>query len=720
MSHKYPVEALLRPPVELWAALCYGCVALILLMSPALLMMTPSVAWATASAMALLGLRRFRQGRRIQRYQHNLIRLPFYQLSSRQIPVSHRKLFLGKGFAWDSRHTQRLIDTQRREYLQYTQPPLLYRVARALEVRWEHQSWAKPVLVLLAKPHLLAFTLLFRLRIVITNPLAPLPPVGGRPAIHAVGLWESERDIFMDLGERVGHTLVLGTTRVGKTRLAEILITQDIHRGDVVIVFDPKGDPDLLRRMYVEAMHAGRLDKLWIFHLGHPDISVRYNTVGSFSRVTEVASRISGQLPGEGQSATFREFVWRYVNVIAKSLQTMGRKVDIQQIKFYAEDLEPLVVDYLEDYLTKAVAQSKAPADWKKTVKQYEEGFKCNDKEGGFKRSMATARRGEYALALVKYCKDKHLVDYVSHSLITTFEYDPQHLSKLVASLMPLMEKLTTGKCAKLISPDYLDESDTRPIFDWASIIRTGGIVYVGLDALSDAEVAAAVGNSMFADLTSLSGRIYKSGINQGLPEESIERPYKVNIHADEFNELIGKEFIPMVNKAGGAGFQVTAYTQTWSDVEARLGSKALAGQVKGNFNTLIMLRVKEQETAEIFTSQLKEVEVNHLTLVSGATDNTDPQSEVHFTSRTEQRNTTQTVELIHPGDIMNLPKGQCFALLEGSTPYKIRLPLPDDQDLKSAKGALGELVDEMRKSYSSSASNWYSFTPSWDIREVA
>ena len=38
-------------------------------------------------------------------------------------------------------------------------------------------------------------------------------------------------------------TLVLGTTRVGKTRLAEILITQDIRRGDTVIGFDPKGMP---------------------------------------------------------------------------------------------------------------------------------------------------------------------------------------------------------------------------------------------------------------------------------------------------------------------------------------------------------------------------------------------------------------------------------------------------------------------------------------------
>lgn len=49
-------------------------------------------------------------------------------------------------------------------------------------------------------------------------------------------------------------------------------------------------------------------------------------------------------------------------------------------------------------------------------------------------------------------------------------------------------------------------------------IIRKRGIVYVGLDALTDTEVAAAVGNSMFADLVSVAGQIYKHGIDHGLP----------------------------------------------------------------------------------------------------------------------------------------------------------------------------------------------------------
>jgi DNA helicase HerA-like ATPase len=98
---------------------------------------------------------------------------------------------------------------------------------------------------------------------------------------------------------------VLGTTRVGKTRLAELLITQDIRRGDVVIVFDPKGDADLLRRVFAEAKRAGRAGDFHLFHLGYPQVSARYNAIGSFSRITEVATRIANQLPSEGNSAAF-------------------------------------------------------------------------------------------------------------------------------------------------------------------------------------------------------------------------------------------------------------------------------------------------------------------------------------------------------------------------------------------------------------------------------
>ena len=86
------------------------------------------------------------------------------------------------------------------------------------------------------------------------------------------GVSDKEHDVTLSLIERAGHVVVIGTTGVGKTRFAEILIGQDIRRGDVVIVLDPKGDADLLKRIYIEAKLAGRESDLLIFHLAFPRI----------------------------------------------------------------------------------------------------------------------------------------------------------------------------------------------------------------------------------------------------------------------------------------------------------------------------------------------------------------------------------------------------------------------------------------------------------------
>ena len=127
--------------------------------------------------------------------------MPFYALTSEEIPVSQRRLFLGKGFRWLQKHTQRLRDTLSPYVRSYVEPSPLYYWARQKEQEWEHHPLLGPV------------SRLFSIN-AWWNPVAPLPPVGGSPQLHAVGI--EEKDIWMDLGERVGHMLVLGTTRVGR------------------------------------------------------------------------------------------------------------------------------------------------------------------------------------------------------------------------------------------------------------------------------------------------------------------------------------------------------------------------------------------------------------------------------------------------------------------------------------------------------------------------
>jgi conjugative coupling factor TraD (TOL family) len=621
------LDGRLRPAVELVpGTLSAGTAALLALYPAALSPVVPMLATWSALALGIHAVIKLGQAGRILRYRRSLGRLPRYVL--RQPPLSSTRLFLGRGFRWDQRHCQRLIEAR---------DPALSRFLK-------HRN---------RTAHL---------------------PAGGDPALHGVGV-EDERRVWMPIDERVGHMLVLGTTRVGKTRFADLLSRQDISRGDVVIFFDPKGDFDILANMMAAAKRAGRLDQFHLFHLGFPEVSERYNPIGDFGRITEVASRIATQLPGSGNSAAFREFAWRFTNIVARALLGLGTKPTYQSIARYVTDIEPLLIEYYRLWLARV-----APPNWERSVETI-----ANDEQTTKKTPPTLRNRDPVAIALVRYARERGLYDPVADGLRSAFEYDRTYFDKLTASLLPLLEKLTTGSIGELLAPDYGDIDDPRPLFDWMGVIRQRGIVYVGLDALSDPEVAAAVGASMFADLTSVAGRLYKGGEDAGLPRLAAhDRPH-ISIHADEFSELVADQFIPMVNKAGGAGIQVTGYTQTIADIEAGIGNRAQADQILGNFNALVMLRVKNLDTARVLTDQLPRVRVFSKITESRATDNNDPRTPVDFTSQNADRQSEKEIELVQPADLMSLPKGQAFALIEGGRLYKVRLPLAKDDPAKPA-----------------------------------
>ncbi|EHJ8505840.1 type IV conjugative transfer system coupling protein TraD [Salmonella enterica subsp. diarizonae serovar 47:k:z53:[z84]] len=682
MSNRYVIEALLRPAVELNTAVVAGMAAYVCVQAPWAVALAPSVSYVTASGFAVLSVVRARQGMKILRYRRNLTRLPRYVMSAGQIPVSRQRLFLGRGFRWTQKHTQRLQDTLRPEVAKYLQPGWLYQTARWLEMRTEHSAPGLGKLLRTDSP---------------LNPVRPLPPVGGNPVLH--GIEPNEQDVWLTLLERVGHTIVYGTTRVGKTRLAELLVTQDIRRGEVTIVFDPKGDADLMKRVWAEAHRAGRGDALYIFHLGWPEISARYNAVGRFGRVSEVASRVAGQLSGEGNSAAFREFAWRFVNIIARALVALGERPDYTLIMRYVNNIADLYIRYAEKVIREQLPSLQAQ------IQNNEQVLGDDDVPRNMQGQPDAVRIWSIEVALSSE-EGKQLYDPILDGLRSAVRYDRTYFDKIVASLLPLLEKLTTGKTAELLAPDYLDMSDSRPIFDWEQIIRKKAVVYIGLDALSDSEVASAVGNSMFADLVSVAGHIYKHGIHAGLPGEG-DSKVPINLHCDEFNELMGDEFIPLINKGGGAGMQVTAYTQTSSDIEARIGNAAKTAQVQGNFNNLIMLRVRENRTAELLTTQLPQVEIYTKTLVSGHQD-TDISAGQDFTSSTQDRVGTVKVPLLEPADVVTLPKGQAFALLEGGQLWKIRMPLPaGDVEDKLMPQSIAKIAEEMRRNYHSGEAWW-------------
>jgi hypothetical protein len=196
-----------------------------------------------------------------------------------------------------------------------------------------------------------------------------------------------------------------------------------------------------------------------------------------------------------------------------------------------------------------------------------------------------------------------------------------------------------------------------------------------------------------------VAGHLYNFGLDhgfQGIIDQPTPLP-RICLHSDEFNEVIGNEFIPLLNKAGGAGFLVTAYSQTWSDVEARLGSLAKAGQVAGNLNTMVMLRTKEAKTVDMLLNQLPKVPILRVIPASSSSDSPHGDQGVFYQSNNEDRFAHSDVRLIEQNDVLNLPKGQAFCLLEGGKLYKIRMPLPT-QDSIEIPATVEALVGKMRE----------------------
>ena len=57
------------------------------------------------------------------------------------------------------------------------------------------------------------------------------------------------KDIIIPEENRTGHFWCFGTTRVGKTRIMENMIEQDIRKGYSVTVIDPKSDIELFSKI---------------------------------------------------------------------------------------------------------------------------------------------------------------------------------------------------------------------------------------------------------------------------------------------------------------------------------------------------------------------------------------------------------------------------------------------------------------------------------------
>ncbi len=465
----------------------------------------------------------------------------------------------------------------------------------------------------------------------------------GHQWIHGLGAKRSE-PLYFPEDMLNGHTLVVGTTGSGKTRLYDLLIAQAILRGEAVFIIDPKGDHELREnaRRICEAM--GEPEKFISFHPGFPEKSARIDPLRNWNRPTEIASRISTLIPSETGADPFTAFGWMALNNIVNGLLAVDEQPNLLKLRRYLEgDPGMLVVRALRAHFEKKVK------NWDTRITSY---LKSN--------------RGKEIEAYIQFYESEVANESPSpelKGLITSYTHNREHFQKMIASLIPILSMLTSGTLGDLLSPEA-DPDDLRPITDTSRIVSKGMVAYIGLDSLADATVGSAIGSILLADLAAVAGDRYNYGVGNN----------RVNLFVDEAAEVLNAPTIQLLNKGRGAGFSLTIATQTLADLEVRLGSEAAARQVLGNTNNMIVLRVLDGQTQKYIAENMPKTIVRTMEAQyrSGASV-TDPHG---FSAMYGEGVTKEEIEIFPPSLLGMLPNLHYLAKFANGRFVKGRLPI--------------------------------------------
>ena len=538
-------------------------------------------------------------------------------------------LWLGDGFRWTQRHAEIATHIMRRNPDEMKTLPTWF---------------PKPVTELLIKY------------------LAPKNSVLvdeiGMPWIH--GINPEETPIPLPLKSLPGHTLILGTTRAGKTRLYELLCTQVIHLGPVMVVIDPKGDKDWENRLRKECAAAGR--KFLYFHPAHPSKSIRLNPLANWSTVSSASTRISQLVDADG---SFAAFAWKTLSRIMRALVMEGQKPTIRAVKKYAQTgVEDLLVSLLTKYFL-----GKHGSKWDAEINNIKPTDAAQQRAS---KTQSNSKDPKTELMIQKFQKEVagnkigdefEMIDTIE-SLISMHNHSKEHFSKMIQVLEPILEMLGTGEVGAMLSPDPTDLNDKRDIYTTKKVIEEGAVLYVGTDSLADKIIGSAIGSIILADFASVAGDMYNSGMQKD-----------IYLFADEAAEIINDQLIQLLNKGGGAGFKIFLATQTEADLITKLGSREKARQALGNMNNVICLRLKDFETAKWISESFGKTAVRHQE-ESYSNSGDSSASATDFKGTVSRSLKEAEAPLVSPDLLTRLPPLQFYAFLAGGMLYKGRLPL--------------------------------------------
>ncbi|BBO87996.1 type IV secretory system conjugative DNA transfer family protein [Desulfosarcina ovata] len=126
--------------------------------------------------------------------------------------------------------------------------------------------------------------------------------------------------------DRIGHIGCFGTTRIGKSKLIENMVAQDIAKGYSVVIVDPKGDLELFSKIVQIAHDNDRGNELCLINPIYPEFSATINPLAYYFSPEEIVNHVVAGV--QAKDAYFHNVAYETTLMIVLSLLALKAKVD--------------------------------------------------------------------------------------------------------------------------------------------------------------------------------------------------------------------------------------------------------------------------------------------------------------------------------------------------------------------------------------------------------
>lgn len=341
------------------------------------------------------------------------------------------------------------------------------------------------------------------------------------------------------VGAEAGNNLIMGAPGSGKSVMLRLLAIQAMKRNEAVLILDPKGGSGLLNPL---RQAAQALQRPWYQLLPEQPLqSDGINPLAHGLDAGELASRIARLLPRDESDNVFGQFAWMTLSRLITALQWLELPVTLHSIHQAFLDRG----NHLESLLVGAGIEFNHP---------------------------------------------------VLSGVRAVSEHDPVHFQKMSMALQPVLQSLASGQLGELLAPP--SETNVagdggacwsgRPLrfISLSQLVEQGGVLYVGLQSLSNPQLARMLGGILLSDMAALAGQRYGQNRAKGV----------VQLFVDEAAEVANPALLQLMNKGRECGWVVTLATQTMADLEAAQGDRVGARMLLGNVANVFAFRLLDRD----------------------------------------------------------------------------------------------------------------------------